>query len=124
MSAYDDFAARYVAVWNEPDAEARRRQIAELWVEDGSHFAPSHEAGGYGALEARITGAHEEFVGRGGFVFRRVGPVDGHHDVMRLKWEMVPVAGGPAAAVGSDVFLFHPDGRLRFDYQFTEPNPL
>jgi hypothetical protein len=26
---------RYVAVWNEPDAERRRKAIAEPWTEDG-----------------------------------------------------------------------------------------
>jgi len=29
---------RYVAVWNEPDAELRRKAIHELWTEDGAHI--------------------------------------------------------------------------------------
>ena len=28
-------AEKYVALWNEPDANQRRRTIAELWTEDG-----------------------------------------------------------------------------------------
>ena len=31
-------ADRYMALWNEPDAERRRRMIAELWTEDGSQI--------------------------------------------------------------------------------------
>ena len=123
MTDRQDFADRYVAVWNEPDPQARRLRIAELWADDGCHFAPSHDVRGYDALEARVAGAYEEFVERRGFVFRLAGPVDAHHGVMRLKWEMVPPAGGPPAAAGSDVFLFGPDGRVSVDYQFVEPNP-
>ena len=26
---------RYVAVWNQPDAERRRKAITQLWTEDG-----------------------------------------------------------------------------------------
>jgi hypothetical protein len=29
---------RYVAVWNEPDAELRRKAIHELWTENGAHI--------------------------------------------------------------------------------------
>lgn len=29
-------ADRYIAVWNEPDADARRRAVANLWTEDGA----------------------------------------------------------------------------------------
>ena len=38
MSEINQLVDRYVAVWNEPDAELRRRSIAELWVEDGAHI--------------------------------------------------------------------------------------
>jgi hypothetical protein len=123
MTDNEIFADRYVAVWNEPDPQARRRRIAELWADDGRHLAPSHEAEGYDALEARVARAYEEFVEGRGFVFRRAGPVDAHHGVMRLKWQMVPALGGAVAAVGSDVFLFGPDGRVSVDYQFIEPDP-
>jgi hypothetical protein len=33
-----ELADRYLALWNEPDADRRRRMIAELWKEDGRHF--------------------------------------------------------------------------------------
>ena len=31
-------ADRYVAVWNETDAERRRAEIADLWMPDGEHY--------------------------------------------------------------------------------------
>ena len=30
-----ELADRYVALWNEPDPDQRRRMIAGLWTEDG-----------------------------------------------------------------------------------------
>jgi len=33
----EQLADRYVALWNEPDPERRRRMIAELWTEDEKH---------------------------------------------------------------------------------------
>src|SRR5215217_596192 len=34
----EHLADRYVALWNEPDPEHRRRVIGELWTEDGSQI--------------------------------------------------------------------------------------
>ena len=33
-----ELADKYLALWNEPDADRRRRMIAELWTEDGRHI--------------------------------------------------------------------------------------
>ena len=108
----------YIAVWHEPDAELRRKRIAELWVEDGVQFTRSHEIRGYKALEERVEAAHEEFVQTGGFVFRLASDVDAHHNAVKFSWEMVPTAGGEAAAAGTIFLLLSDDGRIRLDYQF------
>jgi len=34
-----ELAEKYLALWNEPDADRRRRTIAELWTQDGRHTA-------------------------------------------------------------------------------------
>jgi hypothetical protein len=123
MTDQERFADRYIAVWNEPDPAARRAQITALWAEDAVHFSPSHEARGYAALEARIKGAYDQFVAEGGYLFRLAGPVDAHHDAIRLRWEMIPARGGTVEAVGQQVLFLRPDGRLRADYQFSDPLP-
>jgi hypothetical protein len=123
MTDAEAFADRYLAVWNEPDAEERRARIASMWTEDGVHLAPSHEARGYAAIEKRVIGAHDKYVADGGYVFRRHGAVDGHHGLVRMRWEMRPAAGGPIEAVGAHVFVLAPDGRMACDYQFSEPTP-
>jgi hypothetical protein len=89
-----EFIERYLAVWNEPDADRRRRGIAGLWAEDGANLIRTLEACGYEALEARVTGAHEKWVKGAGFVFRSLNNVASHHNVVKFNWEMVPAGGG------------------------------
>ena len=113
-------AERYVAVWNEPDAELRRRRIAELWTPDGANLTKSLEARGYEALEARVRTSHEKWVRDGGCFFR---PCDaqGNHGAVRFKWEMVSMSAGEVISVGYDFLVLADDGRIRTDYQFIEP---
>ena len=60
--AAEQLADRCMALWNEPDADRRRRLIAELWTEDGSQILqPPQEmreiaaAGGHDELQARAA---------------------------------------------------------------------
>ncbi len=114
----NELVDRYIAVWHEPDAELRRKSIAGLWAEDGTQFTRSREIRGYKALEERVEAAHEEFVQTGGFVFRLASDVDAHHNAVKFSWEMVPTAGGEAAAAGTIFLLLSDDGRIHLDYQF------
>ncbi|HEY9391912.1 MAG TPA: hypothetical protein VIR27_19345 [Mycobacteriales bacterium] len=133
----DDLTDRYVAVWNEPDAEHRRAAIRELWSADAIHVLqpPKEmlqtaeglgfdrlvlEARGHRALEFRVTRAHEAFVAPGTFVFRSRGNADRLHDVVKFSWEMVSQDGSEVAGVGLEVLILGPDGRIVSDYQFIE----
>ena len=116
-----ELVSRYVAVWNEPDAQARRKEIAALWKEDGAHYTKSIEARGYDALEARVASAYERFVGNGRYVFRAIDNVDCHHNTVKFNWAMVPASGGDVESVGFDFFILDTDGRIAVDYQFIEP---
>jgi uncharacterized protein len=118
MSEITQLVDRYIAVWHEPDAEQRRRSVARLWTEDGVQFTRSREIRGHTALEERVEAAHEEFVKTGGFLFRHLGEVQGHHDALTFSWEMVPADGGDVAATGTIFLLLSEDGRIRLDYQF------
>jgi hypothetical protein len=42
-----ELADRYVALWNETDAGARRAAIATLWVPEGEHFVRTLQVKGY-----------------------------------------------------------------------------
>src|SRR5580692_2385892 len=103
---------RYVAVWNEPDAQARRKAIAALWTEDGAHYTKSMNVRGYDALEARVAGAYERFVGTGRYIFRAIDNVDCHHNTVKFNWTMVPAQGGDVESVGFEFFILSDDGRI------------
>lgn len=109
---------QYIQIWNEPDVAQRRASIAKLWTEDGVQFTPQHEYRGYEGLEKRVESAHEEFVKRGGFVFKLSGEYEAHHGAVKLTWEMVPAGGGAVAATGIVFLLLSDDGRARLDYHF------
>jgi hypothetical protein len=136
VSDAQELADRYVAVWNQPDPDTRRKAIQELWTEDGVHLleppeeivkraaeigiTATLEARGHEALVRRVTRAYDEFVAPGQFEFRRHGEVATLHDMVKLRWAMVPAGGGEVLAVGIDLLLLAPDSRIRRDYQFIE----
>lgn len=111
---------RYIALWNEPDADARRDAIAELWTEDGTYTDPLAAAEGRQAIEEVITGAREQFQGH---VFKLFGNVDAHHGIARFNWELEPDSGGESVVIGFDVAVVTDDGRLRNVYGFLDKAP-
>ncbi|SRR6266700_2660747 len=120
-NAIDQLAERYVAIWHETDANLRRKGIAALWTEDGTYTNELAELQGYPTIEAAVIRAHEEFVKRG-YVFK-VSKVVGHHNVVRLYWDMLLAGGGEVESNGFDFFILADDGRIRHDYQFTDKQP-
>jgi hypothetical protein len=133
----EHLADRYVALWNEPDPERRRRVIAELWTEDGSQIlqppqeiremaaspgigmAATLEARGHAELEARAATSYEQWVGSDGLSFRRRDDVDRLHDVVKFHWEAIS-QDGQVTAVGLVFLILATDGRIRRDYVFIE----
>ena len=119
MTDIATFVDRYVNIWNEPDAGQRRRIVRELWQEDARHLARTIEAVGHAGIESRVATAYEKWVKEKGNVFR-LRDLDGHHGTIKLRWEMLPAAGGEAISVGLDLLVLGEDGRIRTGYQFIE----
>ena len=115
------FADRYVAIWHVADADLRRKGIAELWAENGGYANEVSECRGHAEIEEVVKEAYEEFVAKG-YVFTSTKVVS-HHNVVRLYWEMTPASGGEVESTGFDFFLLDNDGRILFDYQFTDIPP-
>jgi len=113
-----DLANRYVAVWNEADAESRRRQIAALWAPDGHHYVDVREARGYDALEQRIVGSYNKNVRDGGHRFHAVQDARELRDLVTFGWEMRLTSEDRTVAQGFAVLLVNPEGRIRTDYLF------
>jgi len=132
-----DLTSRYVAAWNEPDPARRRQAIQELWTEDGIHVlqppaefrqaaaglgftSAALEARGHDELDVRVSRAYQDFVAPGEFTFRPRDNADVLRNVVKFNWEMVPAGGGEAAAIGLEILILGPDGRIEADYQFIE----
>ena len=125
----EQLADRYLALWNEPDPERRRRMIAELWTEDGSQIlqppqemreiAASAGLGMAATLEARAATSFEQWVGSAGLSFRRRDDVYRLHEVVKFHWEAVS-PDGEVTAVGLVFLVLGTDGRIRRDYVFIE----
>src|ERR671924_1262065 len=125
-----ELAETYVALWNEPDADKRRRMIAKLWAEDGRHILqpPQEiraiaaqpgiamtailEAQGYEEIEARVTSAYEHWVGSEGLSFRGRDDAERLGDVVKFHWEAV-AKEGEVIAVGLIFLVLVADGRIK-----------
>ncbi|UJW35524.1 nuclear transport factor 2 family protein [Saccharothrix sp. AJ9571] len=116
------FAARYTAVWNEPDAALRRKAITELWAEDGAEYLPSTEYHGHDALEVRVAAAYEQFVAPGECAFVPAEDSTHNHDAITFSTHLVPVAGGVPVWTGTVFAQLDDEGRIRRDYQFARPD--
>lgn len=119
----EQLVERYVALWNEPDIDRRRREIVALWAPDGIHYAKAHTCQGYLALEQRVTGSYDRSIKPGVNVFCRAGAIDAHHNVARFAWHMKRRESGMIAATGMEIFVLSEDGHIQADYQFIEPDP-
>ena len=132
----EQLADRYLALWNEPGPERRRRMIAELWSEDGSQILqPPHEmreiaasaglgmaatleARGHAELEARAATSYLQWVESAGLSFRRRDDVYRLHEVVKFHWEAA-AKDGELFAVGLNFLVLAADGRIERDYTFV-----
>lgn len=114
-----DLRDRYLACWNETDADTRRALLAEHWIGDASYVDPLVDVQGRDAVDAVIADAQQQFPG---FVFTAVGDVDPHHDVARFGWGLGP-AGAEPIVLGFDVVTTAADGRIERVVGFLDRVP-
>ena len=110
---------RYLACWNETDAEVRRELLAEHWAADATYTDPMVDIDGLAALDATIGAVQAQFPG---FVFTPAGPVDGHHDIARFTWGLGPADAEPLV-VGFDVVTTDAEGRISSVLGFLDRVP-
>jgi len=111
-------AARYLAVFNEPDAGPRRAAIEDIWRPDATEFVFEVQFHGYEELEARVIRAYQTFVATGKYTVKGVGDVSRHDDIVMFTAQLVTPDG--VVDWATRVFLLlDGDGRIREDYQLT-----
>ncbi|MEU9992750.1 nuclear transport factor 2 family protein [Streptomyces sp. NPDC048045] len=123
----DQIAQRYIAVWSEPQAAARKRAVAELWAPDGVEFVEGAQFRGPDSLVDRISEAYGLFVASGEYHVTGDNHVTVHDDVRMLTIQLTYTKGPQAGEVAwaARVFLvLDDDGRILQDYHLTvQPLP-
>jgi hypothetical protein len=117
---FAELAKRYCAIFNEPDADVRETEVAGIWSADAYVCTQGAGYSGRPAIIGRVAAAYDKWVRAGGYVFRQLGEAEGHHGAIRLRWEMVPAAGGAAALAGVQFLILDDDGLVRSDHQFID----
>jgi hypothetical protein len=111
-------AARYIAVFNEPDAGNRRAAIEDIWLPDATEFVFEAQFHGHEELEARVIRAYQAFVATGKYTVEGGDDVTCHGDIVMFTAHLVTPAG--VVDWSTRVFmLLGADGRIREDYQLT-----
>ena len=113
-----EIVARYLAMWSEPDPEARRAAIAGLWAPGGVEFVEGSQFRGPGELDARITAAHQEFVASGRYAVTAAGDMAPHGDFVIFTIQLT-APGGEVAWAARVFLLLDVGGRIRQSYQLT-----
>ena len=111
-------AARYLAVWSEPDPASRRAAIAGLWAGDGCEFVEGTRFQGHEQLCDRITAAYQEFVGSGRYTVSAASDVTRHDDIVTLTIQLTS-ARGEIAWAARVFLLLDAGGLIKEDYQLT-----
>jgi len=118
MPVATDLIDRYVAVWNEPDRDIRRRRIESVWTPGGATCHRLLDARGYEAIEARVAGSWERWLREGKYAFRAVRTAS-HHRAVKFEFTMVATADGKIEAQGLCYLLLDDNDRIADDYQFN-----
>lgn len=90
---------RYIDMWNETDAQARRDLIAGTWVDSATYVDPLQRGDGHAGIDTMVAAIQERFPA---FRFRRTSDVDAYGDVLRFNWELGP-DGADAPVKGLDI---------------------
>jgi SnoaL-like domain len=120
MSDIAGTVERYLSLWNETDAAARKEGIAEVFADGATYTDPLADVTGPDGIDAVMAAAQAQFAG---FTFRLLTAVDSNHHIARFSWELVPAAGGESVVIGSDTAVFAEDGRIRSVYGFLDKVP-
>ncbi len=107
MTDVQPLIQKYIAAWNEPDADARRALLDAVWSAGATYTDPVSHAENQAELDAIIAGFQAD---NPGATFSLHDPVDCHHNHVRFYWTL-NLAGG-AALPGMDYAEITPDGKL------------
>ena len=104
----NELVKRYLACWNETDADDRRALIDEVWAAEADYTDPLAQVHGRDEIDATIGAVQAQFPG---LVFTAVGDADSHHRQTRFSWGLGQPGAEPIV-IGFDVAETDEDGRI------------
>ena len=104
----DRLVDTYCRAWSEPDADARRELLDEVWDEDGTYTDPMAEVVGRAGLHEHIGALFADFPG---MVVTSTSALDVHHDKGRFTWQLV-LPDGSVPVAGTDFVQVTAEGRI------------
>jgi len=113
-----EITSRYLAVWSEPDPEARRKAIANIWAPDGVEYVEGKQFRGHAELEKRVAGAYEQFVADRGFSVVSGGDTTRHGDIITATAQFL-TPDDEVVWSARTFLILGDDGLIREDYQLT-----
>jgi len=123
IAALTSLVDRYIAVWNEADANRRQALIMLTFVEHASYLDPMLAGEGHDGINALVEAVHAKYPG---YKFSRTSDVNAHHDRAQFDWQLAP-GNGPALVKGLDFSIVSDDGRLKavtgFYTELNMPQP-
>ena len=116
-----DALVAYWTAWNEPDVTRIARHLAGAVIHDVEWNDPRDSFVGIGELERAIGTLRTS---KPDYVFVIASEIDGHHDRLRYRWDMV--RNGRTLMEGLDVVTLDPTSGLmsRVDGFFGHPTPI
>ncbi|MDL2397706.1 nuclear transport factor 2 family protein [Rhizobium mayense] len=118
MTDATTIAERYLAVWNETEAERRRALITEAWTESCSYVDPLMRGEGHEQIDALVAAVHTRLPG---FRFKLAGLADRYGDNIRFSWSL-GTEGEEPLIKGTDFAIL--DGeRLKTVHGFLDQAP-
>jgi hypothetical protein len=105
MTTPQQIADRYLAAWNETDADRRLALLRQQWSADANYVDPMASVAGVDEVHQLIGAVQARFPG---FRFSQRGRADGHGPHVRFSWSLGP-ADIDALIEGSDVITLRDD---------------
>lgn len=118
MTDATSIATRYIALWNETNADRRQALLADLWTEGGTYIDPLMQGRGHSQIDGLISAVHQRFPD---FRFALIGQADGYGDRVRFSWQFGP-EGADGPIKGTDFATLN-NGRLKEVVGFLDQVP-
>ena len=119
MTNAHEIVHRYLQIWNQRDAGARRNDVRAVFADACSYTDPLTAVTGHDGIDGFIAAMQQQFPG---VRFALAGAVDAHHDVARFSWHALVDGRDEPLAIGFDVIAVD-GGRIQRVVGFLDKVP-